>query len=228
MLYFSNNAIFWFIILSLLLLNSSICICEMSFILVLDMIPVCKYISFFSSMFNSIGSSPISPSSAGFGVETGRFNIVLIMVNYMSVSSLISYWRTKFHIHIKALVIMLFWYSFINVLEFICESISFLVVLIQTWKIDWMFVFFSFKCWVIFGSFVKVSPRYFIFFLTVYALLPTIIFELPVLLFLLLNICTPFFIIYFQIQFVTYIFQYCQHIFQLVYIWTCHGYVIHK
>ena len=56
-----------------------------------------------------------------------------------------------------------------------------------------MFVFFSFKCWVIFRSFVKISPRYFIFFLTAYVLLPAIIFELPVLLFLLLNISTPLF-----------------------------------
>ena len=62
----------------------------MLFILVFDMISLCKCISFLSSMFNSIGNSPISPSSAGFGVEIGRFNIVLIMVNYMSVSSLIS------------------------------------------------------------------------------------------------------------------------------------------
>ena len=62
----------------------------MSFILVLDVIALCKYISFLSSMFNSIGNSPISPSSAGFGVEIGKFNI------------------TKFHIHIKVLVILLF------------------------------------------------------------------------------------------------------------------------
>ena len=41
-------------------------------------------------MFNSIGNSPISPSVAGFGVEIGIFNIGLIMVNCMSVSSLIS------------------------------------------------------------------------------------------------------------------------------------------
>ena len=62
----------------------------MSFILVLDVIALCKYISFLSSMFNSIENSPTSPSSAGFGVEIGSFNIVQIMVNCMSVNSLIS------------------------------------------------------------------------------------------------------------------------------------------
>ena len=62
----------------------------MSFILVLDVNALCKYISFLSSMFNSVGNSPISPSSAGFGVEIGSFNIVLIMVSCMFVSSLIS------------------------------------------------------------------------------------------------------------------------------------------
>ena len=62
----------------------------MSFILVLDVIALCKYISFFSLMFNSIGNSPISPTCAGFGVEIGSFNIVLIIVNCTSVSFLIS------------------------------------------------------------------------------------------------------------------------------------------
>ena len=62
----------------------------MSFILVLDVNALCKYISFLSSMFNSVGNSPISPSSAGFGVEIRSFNIVLIMVSCMFVSSLIS------------------------------------------------------------------------------------------------------------------------------------------
>ena len=62
----------------------------MTFILVLDVNALCNYISFLSSMLNSIGNSPISPSSAGFGAEIGSFNIVLIMVNCMSVSSLIS------------------------------------------------------------------------------------------------------------------------------------------
>ena len=62
----------------------------MSFILVLDVIALYKYISFLSVMFNSIGNSPISPSSAGFGFEIGSFDIVLIIVNYMSVISLIS------------------------------------------------------------------------------------------------------------------------------------------
>ena len=89
-LYFSNNVMFWFIMLSLLLLYSLICICEMSFILVLDMIVLCKYINFLSSMFHSLRNSPISPSSNGLGVKVGSFNIVLIMINCMSVSSLIS------------------------------------------------------------------------------------------------------------------------------------------
>ena len=60
----------------------------MSFIL--DVIALCEYIRFLSSMFNSIGNSPICSSSAGIGVEIGRFNIVQIIVNCMSVSSLIS------------------------------------------------------------------------------------------------------------------------------------------
>ena len=62
----------------------------MPFILDLDVIALCKYINFLSLMFNSIETSPISPSSAGFGVEIGSFNIVLIMVNCIYVSSLIS------------------------------------------------------------------------------------------------------------------------------------------
>ena len=62
----------------------------MSFILVLDVVALCKYITFLSSMFNSVGNFPISPSSADFGVEIGSFNIGIIMVHCMSVSSLIS------------------------------------------------------------------------------------------------------------------------------------------
>ena len=62
----------------------------MPFILVLDVITLWKYTSFLSSLFNSIGNFRISPSSAGLGVEIGSFNIVPIMVNCMSFSSLIS------------------------------------------------------------------------------------------------------------------------------------------
>ena len=80
-------------------------------------------------MFNSIGNSPISPSSAGFGVEIGNFNIVLIMVNYMPGSSLISslliYQVSNRHKSAGNIVV---WYRFINVLVFICESIACLVV----------------------------------------------------------------------------------------------------
>ena len=114
---------------ALLLLYSSICTCEMSFILVLDVIALCKYISFLSLMFNSIGNSPTSPSSAGFGVEIESFNIVLIMVNYMSVSSLISS-LLMYHVShpYQSAGNIAVCYSFINVLVFICESISFLVV----------------------------------------------------------------------------------------------------
>ena len=74
--------------------------------------------------------------------------------------------------------------------------------------IVWIFAFSSFECCFIFTSFVKVSLRYFIFVLTEYALLPTIIFELSVLLakYNLLK-STPL-------------------IFQLVYIQTCYGYFI--
>ena len=57
-----------------------------------------------------------------------------------------------------------------------------------------MFVLFSFRCWAIFRSFVKASPSYFIFFLTAYILLPTVIFEVSILLFLLSNISTPRFL----------------------------------
>ena len=55
----------------------------MSFILAFDVHVLCKYIGFLSSISNSIGSSQISPSSAGFGIEIGSFNVVLIMVNYV-------------------------------------------------------------------------------------------------------------------------------------------------
>ena len=80
-------------------------------------------------MFNSIGNSPISPSRADFGVEVGSFNIVLIMVNCMSVSSLISSLLMYQVSHpYKSPGSIVVWYSFINVLVFVCESISFLVV----------------------------------------------------------------------------------------------------
>ena len=62
----------------------------MSFILVLDVNALCKSISLLYLMFNSIGNSTISSSRAGFGVEIVNFSIVLIMVNCMSVSSVIS------------------------------------------------------------------------------------------------------------------------------------------
>ena len=129
MLYFSDNLLFWFIMLPLLLLSSSIYICEMSFVLVLDVIALCKYISFLTSMFNSIGNYSISPSIAGFGVKIGSFHIVLIVVNCISVSSLISslFMYQVSHPYKSAGSIVV-WYSFINVLVFICESISFLVV----------------------------------------------------------------------------------------------------
>ena len=80
-------------------------------------------------MFNSIGNSPISPSSTGFGVEIGSFNVVLIMVNCMSVSSLISslFLYQVSHRYESAGNIVVC-YSFINVIVFICESILFLVV----------------------------------------------------------------------------------------------------
>ena len=93
------------------------------------LLTLCKYISFLSSMFNSIGNSPISPSWADFGVEVGSFNIVLIMVNCMSVSSLISSLLMYQVSHAyKSPGSIVVWYSFINVLVFICEGISFLVV----------------------------------------------------------------------------------------------------
>ena len=200
----------------------------MLFILVLDVNALCKSISLLYLMFNSIGNSPISSSRVGFGVEIVNFSIVLIMVNCMSVSSVISsllIYQVSYPYKSASNIVV--WYSFINVLVFICESILFLVVYIQTCRIDWMFVLFSFKCWVIFRSFVKVSPRYFIFFLTAYVLFPTIIFELSVLLFLLLNISTSLFFYNLFSNAICYI-QYCKHIFQLVYIWTCYGYVMHK
>ena len=62
----------------------------MLFILVLDVNALCKSISLLYLMFNSIGNSPISSSRVGFGVEIVNFSIVLIMVNCMSVSSVIS------------------------------------------------------------------------------------------------------------------------------------------
>ena len=194
MSYFSNNSIFWFVMLSLLLLYSSIRICEMSFILALDVIASWMYISSLSSMFNSLRNSRISPISASFGVEIESFNIVLIMVNCISVSSLISsllmYQVSHPYQSTGSIVV---WYTFISIRVFICESTSFLVVQIQTRSIDWIFAFFSFKCWFIFRSFVALSPRYFISVLNEYALLLTIIFELSVLQLLLLNISTPLF-----------------------------------
>ena len=115
--------------LSLLLLYFSTCICEMSFILVLGVIVLCKYISFLFSIFNSIGNSVISLSSASFRVEIGSLNIVLIMVNCMSVSSLISsLLMYQVSDQYKSAGSIVAWYSFINVFDFICESISFLVV----------------------------------------------------------------------------------------------------
>ena len=115
MSYFSYNLMFWFITLSLLLLYYLFCICEISYILVLDVISLCKYIGFLSSMFNSIGNSPISPSSAVFGVEIGSFNIVLIIVSCMSVSSsipsLLMYEVSHLYQNAGSIVV---WYSFIN------------------------------------------------------------------------------------------------------------------
>ena len=98
----------------------------MSFILVLDVIASCKYISFLSSMLNSIRNSPISPSSAGFGVDIGSFIIALIIVNCKSVSSLISsLFMYEVSHPCKSAGSIVVSYSFINVLVFICESISF-------------------------------------------------------------------------------------------------------
>ena len=129
MSYFSNNFILWFVMFSLWLLYSSIRICEMSFILALDVIASWRYISSLSSMFNSLGNSRISPSSASFGVEIESFNIVLIIVNCICVSSLISsllmYQVSRLYQSTSSIVV---WYTFISILVFICESTSFLVV----------------------------------------------------------------------------------------------------
>ena len=142
MSYFSNNSIFWFVMLSLLLLYSSIRICEMSFILALDVIASWMYISSLSSMFNSLRNSRISPISASFGVEIESFNIVLIMVNCISVSSLISsllmYQVSHPYQSTGSIVV---WYTFISIRVFICESTSFLVVHIQTRSIECLFLF---------------------------------------------------------------------------------------
>ena len=114
---------------SLWLLYCSICIYKMSFILAFDVNALCKYIGFLSSMINSIGSSQISPSSAGFGIEIGSFNVVLIMVICMSVKSLISS-RLMYQVShpYKSASSIVACYSFINVPGDFCESISFLVV----------------------------------------------------------------------------------------------------
>ena len=98
----------------------------MSFILILDVIALRKYISYLSLMFNSVGNSPIFPSSAGFIVEIGSFNIVLIIVNCVSVSSLISSLLMYPVLHpYKNAGSIVVSYSFINVLVLFVKVLHF-------------------------------------------------------------------------------------------------------
>ena len=68
-------------------------------------------------MFNSLGKSRISPSSASFGVEIESFNIVLIMVNCICVrfliSSLLMYQVSHPYQSTGSIVV---WYTFISIL----------------------------------------------------------------------------------------------------------------